>query len=41
MQQELALAFFEVTIRENKAAKERLLDNRYRDQGLMLESRNF
>jgi len=41
MQQELALAFFDVTIRADASAKERLLSNRYRDQGLILESRNF
>ncbi|MBT6210881.1 MAG: acetylhydrolase [Woeseia sp.] len=41
MQQELALAFFDVTIRADDSAKERLLNNRYRDDGLILESRNF
>ena len=41
MQKELALAFFDVTIREDHAAKTRLLENRYTSQGLILESRNF
>lgn len=41
MQKELALAFFDVTIREDHAAKARLLENRYTSQGLILESRNF
>ena len=41
MQKELALAFFELTIREDALAKARLLENSYETQGLMLESRNF
>jgi len=41
MQKELALAFFDLTIREDQAAKARLSDNRYAGQGLALESRNF
>ncbi len=41
MQKELALAFFDVTIRQDNTAKERLLDNRYDADGLTLESRNF
>ena len=41
MQKELALAFFDLTIREDGEAQTRLLDNRYANQGLTLESRNF
>ena len=41
MQQELALAFFDLTIRQDESAKERLLQNRYESQGLVLESRNL
>lgn len=41
IQRELALAFFDVTIRLDESAKFRLLDNRYEAQGLTLESRNF
>lgn len=41
MQKELALAFFDVTIRENELAKRKLLENRYEAEGLTLESRNF
>lgn len=41
IQQELALAFFDLTIRQDESAKRRLLSNPYADQGLTLESRNF
>jgi len=41
MQRELALAFFDLTIREDTSARSRLLENRYRDEGLIIESRNF
>ena len=41
MQQELALAFFDVTIREDESARPGLLENRYEAEGLMLDSRNF
>jgi dienelactone hydrolase len=41
MQKELALAFFDLTIREDNGAKTRLLDQRFARQGLALESRNF
>ena len=41
MQRELALAFFDLTIREDQSAHKRLLENRYKAQGLTLESRNF
>ena len=41
LQKELALAFFDLTIREDAAAKPRLLENRYQPEGLTLESRNF
>ncbi len=41
LQKELALAFFDLTIREDAAAKARLLENRYQPEGLTLESRNF
>jgi len=41
IQKELALAFFDVTLRNDATAKTRLLDNRYKTQGLTLESRNF
>ncbi len=41
MQKELALAFFDLTIRQKDAAEDRLLDNRYETDGLVLESRNF
>ena len=41
MQKELALAFFDLTIRQDESAKARLLDNRYKADGLMLESRNL
>ncbi len=41
MQKELALAFFDLTIREDQSAQTRLLENHYETQGLTLESRNF
>jgi dienelactone hydrolase len=41
MQKELALAFFDLTIREDESARTRLLENRYGTEGLTLESRNF
>ncbi|MDA0680171.1 MAG: acetylhydrolase [Proteobacteria bacterium] len=41
MQKELALAFFDLTIREDESARNRLLENRYQNEGLTLESRNF
>jgi dienelactone hydrolase len=41
MQQELALDFFDLTIREDESARPRLLNNRYQAEGLSLESRNF
>jgi dienelactone hydrolase len=41
MQRELALAFFDLTIREDASARSRLLENRYRGDGLIIESRNF
>lgn len=41
IQKELALAFFDVTVRGDQAAKQRLLENRYASDGLTLESRNF
>lgn len=41
MQKELALAFFDLTIRQDESAKSRLLDNRYAADGLTLESRNM
>jgi dienelactone hydrolase len=41
MQKELALAFFDLTIREDATAKARLLENRHESHGLALESRNF
>jgi dienelactone hydrolase len=41
MQKELALAFFDLTIREDESARTRLLENRYQAEGLTLESRNF
>jgi predicted dienelactone hydrolase len=41
MQKELALAFFDLTIREDESARARLLENRYQAEGLTLESRNF
>ena len=41
MQKELALDFFDLTIREDEAARSRLLDNRYQADGLTIESRNF
>ncbi len=41
MQEELALDFFDLTIREDESARSRLLNNRYQAEGLTLESRNF
>jgi dienelactone hydrolase len=41
MQKELALDFFDLTIREDETARPRLLNNRYQSEGLTLESRNF
>ncbi len=41
MQKELALDFFDLTIRQDVSAKDRLLENRYEAEGLVLESRNF
>ena len=41
MQKELALDFFDLTIREDESARPRLLNNRYQAEGLTLESRNF
>ena len=36
-----ALAFFDLTIRQDESAKQRLLDNQYEANGLTLETRNF
>ncbi len=41
MQKEKALALFDLTIRQDGSAKDRLLDQSYKVDGLMLESRNF
>lgn len=41
MQKELALNFFDLTIREDEAALARLKTNEYADQGLTIELRNF
>lgn len=41
MQQELALDFFNLTIREDETARSRLLDNQYDADGLTIEARNF
>jgi hypothetical protein len=41
MQQEMALAFFDVTIRQEQSALADILDQRYQHQGLTLEARNF
>lgn len=41
MQKELALAFFDTTIRRLPDARARLLDNGYGENGLQLELRNF
>ena len=41
MQRELALNFFDLTIREDADALERLGTNKYADQGLTIELRNF
>jgi hypothetical protein len=40
MQQEKALAFFDLTIRQDKKARDALLDDAYADQGLAIEPRN-
>ena len=41
MQKELALDFFDLTIRQDESAAARLSTNRYVDDGLMLETRNI
>ena len=41
MQKELALNFFDLTIRQDASAKTRLLNNRYAADGLTLEFRNL
>lgn len=41
MQKEKALAFFDLTIRQDQSARARVLDQKYSDQGLTLEARNF
>jgi hypothetical protein len=41
IQAELALDFFDLTIKQLPSAKERLLDKRFADDGLTLEVRNF
>ncbi len=41
MQQELALAFFDLTMKQDQSARQRLLDNRHESYGLTLESRNL
>ena len=41
VQRELALAFFDVTIRSQSSTRQRLLDNPWAGDGLTLESRNF
>ena len=41
MQQEMALAFFDVTIRQEQSALADILDQRYQHEGLTLEARNF
>jgi hypothetical protein len=41
MQRELALDFFDATIREDQSAKPRLMDNPYTADGLVLETHNF
>lgn len=41
MQKELALNFFDLTIRHDESAKSKLMENRYQDKGLALESRNL
>ncbi len=41
MQKELALEFFDVTIREDQSSTPGLMDNPYTADGLVLETRNF
>ena len=41
MQRELALDFFDATIRRDASAESRLKANRYERDGLALETRNF
>ena len=41
MQKEKALAFFDLTIRQDASAKDALLDDSYASQGLTLEARNM
>ncbi len=41
MQRELALEFFDLTVRGDESARAKLADNPYADQGLALELRNF
>lgn len=41
IQQEKALAFFDLTIRQDSSARARLLDQKYADQGLTLEAKSF
>ena len=41
MQKEMALDFFNMTIRQDTSAGERLKNNRYESDGLLLETRNF
>lgn len=41
IQRDKALAFFDLTIRQDPEARQRLLDQRYEGQGLMLEGRNL
>jgi hypothetical protein len=41
MQKEKALAFFDLTIRQDQSALARVLDQKYAKQGLTLEARNF
>ena len=41
IQRDKALAFFDLTIRGDEAARARLLDQSWRDSGLILEARNL
>ena len=41
MQKEMALDFFDMTIRQDASAGERMKINRYQSDGLVLETRNF
>ncbi|MFK8049643.1 MAG: acetylhydrolase [Halioglobus sp.] len=41
IQREKALAFFDLTIRQDESARARVLDQEYSEQGLTLEARNF